>query len=90
MILQKKGYKVKGKIAVLAVPADGKPVGLKQGRVNSKDHWQTKVSFAVGVTDNGESGTNDFFSIQLSNGCLGEPLSVKRRYLHSLQHIGRG
>jgi hypothetical protein len=27
-----------------------------------------KVSFAVGVTDNGEPGTNDFFSIQLSNG----------------------
>jgi hypothetical protein len=27
-----------------------------------------KVSFAVGVTDNGAPGTNDFFSIQLSNG----------------------
>jgi hypothetical protein len=27
-----------------------------------------KVSFTVGVTDNGEPGTNDFFSIRLSNG----------------------
>jgi hypothetical protein len=27
-----------------------------------------KVGFAVGVTDNREPGTNDFFSIQLSNG----------------------
>ena len=27
-----------------------------------------KVSFAVGVTDNEEPGTNDLFSIQLSNG----------------------
>lgn len=32
---------------------------------------QTKVSFAVSVTDNGEPGTNDFFSIQLSNGYSG-------------------
>jgi len=41
---------------------------LKPGSANSKGHWQTKVSFAVGVTDNGEPGTKDFFSIQLSNG----------------------
>jgi hypothetical protein len=27
-----------------------------------------EVSFAVGATDNGEPGTNDFFSIQSSNG----------------------
>ena len=35
-----------------------------------------KVSFAVGVTDNGEPVTNDFFSIQLSNDHLasGYPL----------------
>jgi hypothetical protein len=44
------------------------PVGLKPGSANSKGHWQMKVSFAVGITDNGEPGTNDFFSIQFSNG----------------------
>jgi hypothetical protein len=27
-----------------------------------------KVSFTVDVTDNGDPGTNDFFSLQLSNG----------------------
>jgi hypothetical protein len=29
---------------------------------------QTKVSFAVDITDNGGPGTNDFFLIQFSNG----------------------
>jgi len=41
---------------------------LKPGGANSKGHWQTRVSGAVGVTDNGEPRTNDFFSIQLSDG----------------------
>jgi len=43
---------------------------LKPCSINSKGHWQTKVSFAVGLTDNAEPDTNDFFSIQLSNGYL--------------------
>jgi len=29
---------------------------------------KTRVNFTVDVTDNGSPGTNDFFSIQLSNG----------------------
>jgi len=41
---------------------------LKPGSANSKGQRQTKVSFAVGVADNGEPVTNDFFSIQLSDG----------------------
>jgi hypothetical protein len=38
---------------------------------------KTKVSFTVDVTDNGEPGTNDFFSIQFSNGysASGYPLN---------------
>jgi hypothetical protein len=38
---------------------------------------KTKVSFTVGVTDNGEPGTNDVFSIQFSNGysASGYPLN---------------
>jgi hypothetical protein len=36
-----------------------------------------KVSFTVGVTDDGEPGTHDFFSIQFSNGysASGYPLN---------------
>jgi len=29
---------------------------------------KTKITFSVDVTDNGDPGTNDFFSIQLSTG----------------------
>ena len=29
---------------------------------------KTKISFTVDVTDNGEPGTNDFFSLHVSNG----------------------
>jgi hypothetical protein len=29
---------------------------------------KSQISFSVDVTDNGSLGTNDFFSIQLSNG----------------------
>jgi hypothetical protein len=38
---------------------------------------KTKVSLTVDVTDNGEPGTNDFFSIQFSNGysASGYPLN---------------
>jgi len=42
-----------------------------------RENWQTKVSFTVDVTDKGEPGTNDFFSIQFSNGysASGYPLN---------------
>jgi hypothetical protein len=38
---------------------------------------KTKGSFTVDVTDNAEPGTNDFFSIQFSNGysASGYPLN---------------
>jgi hypothetical protein len=29
---------------------------------------KTKISFSVDVTDNGDPGTNDFFSLHVSNG----------------------
>jgi hypothetical protein len=72
---------------VLACALASEPVGLKPGSANSKGHWQTKVSFAVGVTDNGEPGTNDFFSIQLSNGYSASRYPLNGDISIHLQHI---
>jgi len=59
---------------------------LEPGSANSKGQRQTKVSFAVGVADNGEPVTNDFFPIQLSNDYLasGYPLNgdISIHYKH--------